>query len=84
MKTIGGTTTNFLYDGATFVQEQSSGGTPTANLLTGLSIDDTYTRTDGVGTRSLLRDPLGTTVELADGNGALQTHYTFEPFGSTS
>ena len=33
-KTIGGTTTQFLYDGFNPVQELSS-GTPTANLLTG-------------------------------------------------
>jgi YD repeat-containing protein len=46
-KTISGATTNFLYDGLNFVQEQSSGGTPTANLLTGLGIDETFTRTDG-------------------------------------
>jgi RHS repeat-associated protein len=83
-KTISGTTTRFLYDGLSLLQELSSGGTPTANLLTGPRIDETITRTDGTGTSSLLVDALGSTLELADGSGNLQTHYTFEPFGATS
>ena len=56
-KTINGTTTNFLYDGLNPVQEKS-GATVTANLLTGLGIDELFTRTDGVGVRSLLPDAL--------------------------
>jgi RHS repeat-associated protein len=82
-KTISGTT-RFLYDGLNLVQELSSGGSPTANLLTGLGIDETFTRTDGSGARSLLVDALGSTLELADDSGTLQTHYTFEPFGKTT
>ena len=82
-KTIKGTTTQFLFDGRTLLQEQSSGGTPTVNLLTGLGLDETFTRTDAGGTRIPLVDALGSTVELADDSGALLTHYTYEPFGST-
>ena len=47
-KTVNGTTTEFLYDGLNVVQELS-GGTPTANLLTGLGIDDYFLRTDANG-----------------------------------
>jgi RHS repeat-associated protein len=83
-KTVSGTTTNFLYDGWNFVQEQSSGGTPTANLLTGLGVDETLRRTDSAGARDLLTDALRGTLELADASGTLQTHYTFEPFGATT
>ena len=83
-KTIGGTATNFLYDGMNFVQELTTGGTPTANLLTGLRIDETFTRTDVTGTSTLLVDALGSTLELADASGMLQTHHTFEPFGTTT
>jgi RHS repeat-associated protein len=83
-KTVSGTTTNFLYDGWNFVQEQSSGGTPTANLLTGLGIDETFTRTDGGGTSTLLTDALGSTLALANASGSVQTSYTYEPFGNTS
>jgi len=82
-KTIGGTTTQFLYDGLNPVQELAS-GTPTANLLTGLGIDEFFTRTDSVGVRNFLTDALGSSVALADGSGSVQTEYTYEPFGSTT
>lgn len=64
-KTINGTATNFVYDGLNPVQEKN-GVTVTANLLTGLGIDEFFTRTDGVGVRSLLPDALGSTVALGD------------------
>jgi RHS repeat-associated protein len=82
-KTVQGTTTNFLYDGLNPVQEKN-GATATANLLTGLGIDEFFTRTDGVGVRALLPDALGSTIALSDGTGTLQTQYTYEPFGYTT
>jgi RHS repeat-associated protein len=82
-KTIQGTTTNFVYDGLNPVQEKS-GSTVTANLLTGLGIDEFFQRTDGVGSRALLTDALGSTVALGDSSGTLQTQYTYEPFGYTT
>jgi RHS repeat-associated protein len=82
-KTIGGTTTQFLYDGLNPVQELAS-GTPTANLLTGLGIDEHFTRTDSAGVRNYLADALGSSVALADGSGTVQTEYTYVPFGATS
>jgi|CXWL01.1.fsa_nt_gi YD repeat-containing protein len=57
------------------------GTTVTANLLTGLGIDEFFTRTDGVGVRALLPDALGSTVALGGSTGTLQTQYTYEPFG---
>ena len=47
-KTIGGTATSFLYDGLNPVQELQS-GTPSANMLTGLGIDEYFQRTDASG-----------------------------------
>jgi RHS repeat-associated protein len=82
-KTIGGTTTEFLYDGLNPVQELAS-GTPTANLLTGLDIDEYFTRTDAAGVREFLTDALGSAVALLDGSGTVQTEYTYEPFGATT
>lgn len=61
--------------------QEKNGATVTANLLTGLGIDEFFTRTDGVGSRGLLTDALGSTVALGDGTGTLQTQYTYEPFG---
>lgn len=83
-KTVASTTTNVLYDGRTSVQEQASNGAPTANLLTGLRLDETFTRADSSGTSTLLVDALDSTLELADDTGTLKTHYTFEPFGSVA
>jgi RHS repeat-associated protein len=83
-KTIAGTTTRFVYDRLNMVQEQTSGGTPTANLLTGRRIDETWMRTDAGGAATLLVDALGSTRALADSNGAIQTDYTYEPYGRTT
>jgi RHS repeat-associated protein len=80
---VNGTVINYVYDGLNPVQEKN-GATVTANLLTGLGIDEFFTRTDGVGVRSLLPDALGSTVALGDGTGTLQTQYTYEPFGVTT
>jgi len=83
-KTIGGFTTNLLYDRLNFVQEQTSGNTPTANLLTGLGIDETFTRSDVSGTSAVLYDALRSTVALANLAGSVQTQYTVDPFGNTT
>jgi RHS repeat-associated protein len=80
-KTINGSTTEFVYDGLNPVQELAS-GTPTANLLTGLGIDEYFSRTDIAGTRSFLPDALGSTLALTDSVGTIQTEYTYEPFGN--
>ena len=55
-----------------------------ANLLTGLRVDETFMRTDAVGTSTFVNDALDSTLELADTSGTLQTHYTYEPFGATT
>jgi RHS repeat-associated protein len=83
-KTIAGTTTQFLYDGPNPVQELSGTGTVLANLLTGLGIDEYFTRTDGSGRSTLLADALGSIFALTDDAGAVQTQYTYEPFGNTT
>src|ERR1700688_875377 len=43
-----------------------------------------FQRTDSSGARSFLGDALGSTVALTDSTGAVQTSYSFDPFGSTS
>jgi RHS repeat-associated protein len=81
-KTIDGTTTGFLYDGLNPIQEAS--GAALTNLLTGLGIDEYFARTDGAGTRNLLRDALGSTLALTTATGGIQAEYTYEPFGGTT
>ncbi len=77
--------TAFLYDGINVVQELSGSPLgPSANLLTGLGVDEIFTRTDSAGTRHLLTDALGSTVALTDASGAMLNEYTYEPFGNVS
>jgi RHS repeat-associated protein len=82
-KTVSGASTGFLYDGLNTVQELA-GGSPSANILPGLGIDEWLMRTDSAGARHFLTDALGSTVALADGSGVVQTEYTYEPFGKTT
>ena len=82
-KTISGSTTEYLYSGLNPLQELSN-GTPTANLLIGLDIDQFLSRTDAGGARHYLTDALGSSVALADESGSVQTEYTYEPFGGTT
>jgi RHS repeat-associated protein len=82
--TIGGTATSYLYDGiasdSNVVQEQS-GGTPTANLLTGAP-GQLFQFTTPSGTNdSLLTSPLGSTIALAGSTGAISTSYSYTPGG---
>jgi RHS repeat-associated protein len=82
-KTISGQTTDYLYDWDNPVQELPDGAV-LANLLTGLGIDEYFTRTDGSGRRTLLGDALGSILALTDDAGVVQTSYTYEPFGKTT
>jgi RHS repeat-associated protein len=81
-KIIDGVRTDYLHDGLTPVRELR--GTATANLLTGREIDEYFTRTTSAGTRTLLTDALGSTIALTDDTGAVQSEYTYEPFGGTT
>ena len=82
-RTVSGTSRSFLYDGLNLAQELAS-GTPTANLLTGLAIDETFTRAISGGTETLLLDSLGSTVALTNGSGSVETEYTYAPYGTTA
>ena len=82
-KTIGTTSTGFYYDGPNIVQEQS-GGTPSANLLTG-GVDQVFSRTDtSLGTRHFVTDAQGSTLALTDNSGTVQVSYTYDPYGATA
>ena len=82
-RTVAGGTTTFLYDGANPIQEQV-GGSPVANTLGGMAMDETYQRTDAAGARSFQMDGLNSTLGLMDSTGASTTSYTYKPFGSTT
>jgi RHS repeat-associated protein len=82
-KTVNSVTTDFLYDGLNPIQEWS-GGSPVATLLTGLGLDEVISRTESGSRSTFLTDALGSTVALTDGTGAVQTEYTYEPFGAVT
>ena len=85
MRTVGGVTTKYLHAGLDVVQELNGSGQVTANLLTGLGIDEVFRRTEAAGsTTDFLTDRLGSTLALIDTAGAVQTSYTYEPFGKTT
>jgi hypothetical protein len=67
-RTVGAATTQFLYDELNPVQELMS-GTPVANLLGGLGLDEHYARADSAGLTTLLTDVLGSSVALAERDG---------------
>jgi RHS repeat-associated protein len=85
-KTVNGVTTNYQYDGQNLVREMTAGNVPTATFLAGLNIDEQFRRTDhGTNTSNdFLTDALGSVLALTDGSGAVQTSYTYGPFGNTS
>jgi RHS repeat-associated protein len=82
-KTIGAMTTNYLYDGVNPVQELS-GGAPTANLLTGLGVDEYFQRTDANGPANFLTDALRSTIVLTGAAGNTVAQYTYDPYGNTT
>ena len=76
-KTVGGTTTQFQYDGHEVVQEiQPAVG----NVLTNMG----FSRTDLAGNMTFLGDLLGSTIALTDDSGAVDTQYSYEPFGAAT
>jgi RHS repeat-associated protein len=83
-KIVSATTRRFHYDGVNPVQELDGTGGILANLLTGLGIDEYFTRSDSTGTRTLLGDALNSTLALANNAGTVRTTYTYEPFGTSS
>lgn len=75
--------TEYVYDGLNIVQELS-GGASAAFRLNGLLLDEFSSRSDSAGNSVPLTDALGSVVALTDSTGALQTQYTFDPFGNTT
>jgi RHS repeat-associated protein len=73
----------YLHDRRNVVQELVS-GTPTADLLSGLGIDELVAVIESGGPLNALTDPLGSTIALADDTGAIEAEYTYEPFGKAT
>jgi RHS repeat-associated protein len=83
-KTVNSIRTDVLHDGLTPVQEGTLPGSVSANLLTGLAIDELLMRIEDAGAWSVLRDALDSTLALANPSGGVTTEYTYAPFGKTT
>jgi len=74
----------YQYDFTASINEWSD--TSLFTNLTGLGVDEPFTRTDvqTTLTTNFLSDTLGSTIALANAGGGVQTEYTYEPFGKTT
>jgi RHS repeat-associated protein len=86
-KTINGTTTKYLYDGADIVLEMNGSDVATAYYIRTLNIDEPLARVEldsggnVTGIRFYLADALGSIIALTDENGDIKTRYNYTPFG---
>jgi len=82
-KTVGGTTTRFLYDGEQLIAETDSSGALTAKYVFGAGLDEPL-RLERAGTFIYYHaDGLGSIVALTDGSGAVLERYQYDAFGTT-
>ena len=81
-KTINGITTEYLYDGNDIISE-ISGGIMAATYVRGLNIDEPFIRQSS-SNEYYHTDPLGSVLALTDQTGAMQTTYSYDPFGNTT
>lgn len=81
-KTINGVTTRFVYDQNDVVQEISNGAIA-ASYLRNLTPDEAFVRI-GATAEYYHGDALRTTLLLIDSAGAVQTTYSYSPFGETT
>ena len=65
------------------VQELNGSNGVVANMLTGLRVDEYFTRTDTT-TSALLADALGSTVGLVGASGSIANELYYHPFGATT
>ncbi len=79
VRTEGGVTTQYLYDGQNAVQETV--GSTVNPILTGLGVDQRFARNDTNGRAYYLTDQLGSTRGLTNGAGELLQRYDYTPYG---
>jgi RHS repeat-associated protein len=53
-------------------------------MLTGLNIDEYFTRTDSNSSMTFLTDGLGSTIGMTGTGGTIASNYTYQPFGETT
>ncbi len=83
-KTVGGTTTYFVYDGDEIIADYDGTGALAAEYIHGDNIDEVLTIEQGGNTYYYHQDGLGSVTELMDATGAIAENYTYDPYGNPS
>jgi RHS repeat-associated protein len=78
-RTVNGTTTTYVYDGAQAIAETR--GSTTAELLTGLAIDEAIGRYSTAQNRHFLTDALGSVLAELRDDGSVSTTRRYSPYG---
>ena len=81
-KTVNGTTTKYIYDGADLITETNNAGTVTSKYLFGARLDEPLELKRGTTTSYYTPDGLGSTVHLTTTTGAIAESYTYDLFGT--
>lgn len=81
VKTVNGTTTQYIYDGWDIIQEITEG--VKTNYVRTLNIDEPL-RITGSTIRQYVKDALGSIMALADDSGIPVTTYLYDAFGNTT
>ncbi|WNV87867.1 RHS repeat-associated core domain-containing protein [Umezawaea sp. Da 62-37] len=79
-RTVGATTTKFLYDGTNVAAELDGAGALSASLLSG-GVDQWFGRTKAGVTDTTLTDALGSAIGFGRADGTLAANQAFDPFG---
>ena len=80
-----GQTRSYLLDALTNVVAYNDGVSGQTAVLTGLGIDSHFAVINSSGASEYgLTDALNSTTTVADGNGAVQAHFAYEPYGQTT
>ncbi|MBI4747009.1 MAG: RHS repeat protein [Acidobacteria bacterium] len=81
-RTVGSTSTKFVYDGQDVVQDQVNGNP--VNYLNGLGMDQKLSQSSTHGKFFLIPDHLGSTVALTDTSGKTLEQMSYEAFGQST
>ena len=80
-KSVGGTTTRFVYDRGNVVLEFTGNAIPSVRYLHGTMVDQVLAQEKGGQTSWMLTDQLGSVRDLVSDAGEVVGHFTYDSFG---
>jgi RHS repeat-associated protein len=81
-RTVNGQSTYLVYDGAKAILEYTSNGTPLANALYGLGVDEIIARNNNGQGQFLMQDKQGSTIAVTGSDGTVLERYSYDAFGA--